>query len=69
MEKNYALSQEQRRLERMLRQAKQQQAVFEEAGDQNLLKQAKQNVNILRGQLKDFCERHNLKYYNWRTQI
>lgn len=69
VEKNYALSQEQRRLERMLRQAKQQQAVFEEAGDQNLLKQAKQNVSILHSQLKDFCERHNLKYYNWRTQI
>ena len=69
VEKNYALSQQQRAYERAIRQLKQAKSVFEEAGDNALAKSIGKNITSATGKLKDFCEKNNLKYYNWRTKI
>lgn len=69
VEKQYALSQEQRGYERAIRKLKQAKAVYEEAGEDALAKGIGKNVSMATRKLKDFCERNNLKYYNWRTQI
>lgn len=69
VEKQYALSQQQRAFERAIRQLKQAKAVYEEAGEEALAKSIGGNIRNATSQLKDFCEKNNLKYYNWRTQI
>ena len=40
-----------------------------EAGDKE--KAQKYNIGVKNAtrQLRDFCDKNNLKYYNWRTQI
>lgn len=67
--RNYKLSQQQRAYERAIRQLKQAKSVFEEAGDSSLAKSIGKNITTATGRLKDFCEKNNLKYYNWRTKI
>jgi hypothetical protein len=69
VERNYALSQQQRAYERAIRQLKQARAVYEEAGDTGLAKNIGKNISMATSKLKDFCEKNDLKYYNWRTQI
>lgn len=69
VERQYELSQKQRAMERAIRQLKQSKAVWEEAGETQLAKQIGSNIRQATGVLKDFCERHDLKYYNWRTQL
>ena len=69
VERNYALSQQQRAFERAIRQLKQAKAVYEEAGEELLAKNIGKNITIATRQLKEFCEKNNIKYYNWRTQI
>lgn len=69
VEKQYALSQEQRKYERAIRQLKQAKAVYQEAGETKLANSISKNISIANSQLKSFCEKNNLKYYNWRTQI
>ena len=69
VKKQYALSQQQRGYERSIRKLKNARAVWQEAGD--LEKAKKYNIGVRNAtrQLKDFCEKNKLKYYNWRTQI
>lgn len=67
--KQYELSQQQRKYERAIRQLKQAKAVYEEAGEDKLSKLINSNISMAKGQLKEFCEKNNLKYYNWRTLI
>lgn len=67
--KNYELSQEQRAYERAIRKMKQARAVYEEAGDVQMTKQLSGNITNAMNKLKTFCEKNNLKYVNWRTQI
>jgi len=67
--KNYELSQEQRAYERAIRKMKQARAVYEEAGDVQMTKQLSGNITNATNKLKTFCEKNNLKYVNWRTQI
>ena len=69
VERNYALSQQQRAFERAIRQLKQAKAVYEEAGEELLAKNIGKNITMATRQLKEFCEKNNIKYYNWRTQI
>lgn len=69
VEKQYALSQEQRAYERAIRQLKSARAVYESAGDEQMTKQLNSNIRLATSKLKTFCEKNNLKYYNWRTQI
>ena len=69
VERNYVLSQQQRAYERAIRQLKQAKSVFEEAGDNALAKSIGKDITTATGKLKDFCEKNNLKYYNWRTKI
>ena len=69
VERNYALSQEQRAYERAIRQLKQAKSVYEEAGEELLAKNIGKNISMATRQLKEFCEKNNLKYYNWRTKI
>lgn len=69
VERNYALSQEQRAYERAIRQLKQARAVYEEAGLDKIANGISKNISMATSHLKDFCEHNNLKYYNWRTQI
>lgn len=69
VERQYALSQQQRLYERSIRQLKQAKAVWEEAGETELANQIQNNIRVANGKLKDFCEKNDLKYYNWRTQI
>lgn len=69
IEKQYALSQQQRAMERAIRQLKQAKAVWEEAGETQLAKDIQRNITTANGKLKDFCEQNGLKYFNWRTQI
>lgn len=69
VEKQYALSQEQRKYERSIRKMKQAKAVYEEAGEATLAKSIGQNISTATKHLKDFCEKNELKYYNWRTKI
>lgn len=69
VERNYALSQEQRGYERAIRQLKQARAVYEEAGLDKIANGISKNISMATRHLKDFCEHNNLKYYNWRTQI
>ena len=69
VERNYALSQEQRAYERAIRQLKQAKSVYEEAGEELLAKNIGKNISMATNKLKEFCEKNNLKYYNWRTKI
>ena len=69
VEKNYLLSQQQRAYERAIRQLKQARAVYEEAGDTQLAQSIGRNISTATSQLKSFCEKNDLKYYNWRTKI
>lgn len=69
VERNYALSQQQRSYERAIRQLKQAKSVYEEAGDDKLAKSIGRNITTATSQLKEFCEKNDLKYYNWRTKI
>lgn len=69
VQKQYALSQEQRGYERAIRKLKQAKAVYEEAGEQALAKSIGKSITSATGHLKSFCEKNDLKYYNWRTQI
>lgn len=69
VEKNYQLSQQQRAYERAIRQLKQAKSVYEEAGNETLANSIGKNITMATRQLKDFCEKNNLKYFNWRTKI
>ena len=69
VEKNYQLSQQQRAYERAIRQLKQAKSVYEEAGNETLSNSIGKNITMATRQLKDFCEKNNLKYFNWRTKI
>ena len=69
VEKNYQLSQQQRAYERAIRQLKQAKSVYEEAGNEALANSIGKNITMATRQLKDFCEKNNLKYFNWRTKI
>lgn len=69
VERNYALSQQQRQFERAIRQLKQAKSVYEEAGEELLAKNIGRNISMATSQLKQFCEKNGLKYYNWRTKI
>lgn len=69
VQKQYALSQEQRSYERAIRKLKSAKAVYETAGDKEMAKAIGQNVKMATNRLRIFCEKNNLKYYNWRTQI
>ena len=67
--RNYQLSQQQRAYERAIRQLKQAKSVYEEAGNETLSNSIGKNITMATRQLKDFCEKNNLKYFNWRTKI
>lgn len=67
--RNYQLSQQQRAYERAIRQLKQAKSVYEEAGNEALAKGIGKNITMATRQLKGFCEKNNLKYFNWRTKI
>lgn len=67
--RNYQLSQQQRAYERAIRQLKQAKSVYEEAGNEALSNSIGKNITMATRQLKDFCEKNNLKYFNWRTKI
>lgn len=67
--RNYQLSQQQRAYERAIRQLKQAKSVYEEAGNETLANSIGKNITMATRQLKDFCEKNNLKYFNWRTKI
>ena len=69
VDKNYQLSQQQRAYERAIRQLKQAKSVYEEAGNEALANSIGKNITMATRQLKDFCEKNNLKYFNWRTKI
>lgn len=69
VQKQYALSQEQRSYERAIRKLKSAKAVYESAGDEQMAKAIGQNVKMATSRLRTFCEKNNLKYYNWRTKI
>lgn len=69
VEKQYELSQEQRAFERQIRKLKQAKSVFEEAGDDVKAKALQRQISSATSQLKDFCAKNNIKYYNWRTKI
>lgn len=69
VERNYKLSQQQRQLERNIRKLKQAKSVYEEAGDELKAKQIQSSLRNANAELKAFCDKNNLKYYNWRTQI
>ena len=69
VEKQYALSQEQRSYERVIRQLKQAKAVYDEAGEKSIANSIGKSITMANNQLKNFCKKNNLKYYNWRTQI
>ena len=69
VQRQYALSQQQRAYERAIRKLKQAKAVYDEAGNKALANSIGQNITTATNQLKDFCESNGLKYYNWRTQI
>ena len=69
VDRNYQLSQQQRAYERAIRQLKQAKSVYEEAGNEALAKGIGKNITMATRQLKDFCEKNNLKYFNWRTKI
>lgn len=69
VQRQYALSQEQRGYERAIRKLKQAKAVYEEAGEEALAKSIAKSITGATGHLKDFCEKNGLKYYNWRTKI
>ena len=69
VERNYQLSQQQRAYERAIRQLKQAKSVYEEAGNEALAKGIGKNITMATRQLKGFCEKNNLKYFNWRTKI
>lgn len=69
VERNYALSQQQRAYERAIRQLKQAKSVYDEAGEEMLARGIQKNISMTTSQLKDFCEKNGLKYFNWRTKI
>ena len=69
VERNYELSQQQRAYERVIRQLKQQKAVYEEAGEELIAKKISRDISMATSELRRFCEQNGLKYYNWRTKI
>lgn len=69
VQKQYELSQQQRLYERAIRQLKSARAVYEEAGDEQLTKDLNKNISMATSKLRNFCEKNDLKYYNWRTQV
>jgi len=69
VKKQYALSQQQRGFERSIRKLKNARAVWQEAGDLEKAKKYNMGVRNATSKLKQFCEKNDLKYYNWRTQI
>lgn len=69
VKKQYELSQKQRAFERAIRKLKQAKSVYEEAGETVLAKSIGQNIRTATSQLKEFCSKNGLKYYNWRTKI
>ena len=69
VQKQYALSQEQRGYERAIRKLKSAKAVYDTAGDDEMAKAIGNNIKMATSRLRTFCEKNNLKYYNWRTQI
>lgn len=69
VKRQYALSQEQRAYERAIRKLKSARAVYESAGDEQMTKQLNSSIKLATSKLKSFCDKNNLKYYNWRTQI
>lgn len=69
VEKQYALSQQQRQYERAIRQLKQAYTVYDEAGDVKMASAINKNITMAKSRLKEFCNKNNLKYYNWRTKL
>lgn len=69
VERQYALSQEQRGFERSIRKMKTARAVWQEAGDTEKAKKFNIGVRNATRQLQNFCEKNKIKYFNWRTQI
>ena len=69
VQKQYELSQEQRKYERAIRKLKSARAIYEEAGDKEMARAINTNVRMATSRLREFCEKNDLKYYNWRTQI
>ena len=69
VEKQYALSQQQRQYERAIRQLKQAYTVYDEAGDAKMASAINKNITMAKSRLKEFCNKNNLKYYNWRTKL
>ena len=69
VKKQYELSQQQRAYERAIRKLKQAKAVYDEAGEKTLAQSIRQNISMATRQLKKFCEKNGLKYYNWRTKL
>lgn len=69
VEKNYNLSQQQRKLETAIRKLKQAKYVYEEAGEESAFKSISRKLSMATSQLKSFCEKNGLKYYNWRTKV
>lgn len=69
VERNYILSQQQRAYERKIRQLKQARSVYEEAGEEQMAKGIGREISMATAQLRNFCEKNGLKYYNWRTKI
>ena len=69
VERNYALSQEQRQYERAIRQLKQARAVYEEAGLDKIVNGISKNITMATNHLKEFCEHNKLRYYAWKTKI
>lgn len=67
--KNYDASQEQRKYENAIRKMKQAKSVYEMAGNENKVNKLKNKISSATSYLKSFCERNNLKYYNWRVMI
>lgn len=67
--KNYDLSQEQRKYERQIRKLKQAKSVYEEAGNEAKTKKFSEKISSATSFLKNFCDKNNLKYMSWRTQI
>lgn len=69
VQRQYELSQQQRAYERAIRKLKQAKSVYDEAEEEALSKSIGQNIRMATSQLKTFCEKNGLKYYNWRTKI
>ena len=69
VKKQYAIRQQQRQYERAIRQLKQAYTVYDEAGDVKMASAINKNITMAKSRLKEFCNKNNLKYYNWRTKL